>query len=102
MHKRIHRSSDEYQEEYQDDPHSHSLKSMRQSGRERNDTDKHMGAARNSLWIFGTFFECLSSNESCPHEKVPFGGTYYCVWPLKDTSADTYRKPPCSCDEERD
>ena len=61
----------------------------------------HKSSVRNSQWIFGNFYECLSENENCTHGRVPFSGSFYCVWPLKDTSAVSHRTPPCSQDAEK-
>ena len=83
MHKGTHR----IREEYRDDSDSHSFNNKHRVGRERNDAGQLKSFARNSQWVHGNFFECLSSNDSCTHGRVPFGGSFYCTWPLKDTSA---------------
>ncbi|MDD2732437.1 MAG: hypothetical protein PHF56_00735 [Desulfuromonadaceae bacterium] len=101
MHKGTHRSREEYQDD--SDIRSFNLRSFknrRRVDRERDEAEQYKGSARNSQWVFGNFFECFSGNEICPHGRVPFGGSFYCIWPLKDASPYSHRKPPCSWDAE--
>ncbi len=99
MHKRTHRSG---VEEYLDGSHSCSFKSKRRTGRERGNADKQKSTTQNSQWVYGNLFECLSGNENCTHGRLPFGGSFYCAWPLKNSSADFHHKPPCVWDAERE
>ena len=98
MHKGTHRS----REEHQEDSHSRSYKHERRAVRGRDDVSQHKGANRKSQWVFGNLFECLSGKEECAHGRIPFGGSFYCIWPLKDTSADFHHKPPCTWDAEQE
>ncbi len=98
MQKGTHRSREEYREEYQDDSHSRAFKKKRRGGRDSDDSGPHKSTAGYSEWVFGNLFECLSDNEHCAHGRVPFGGSFYCAWPLKNTSADFHIKPPCLWD----
>ena len=87
-------------EEYLDDLHSRSYRNEHRAVCERYGAGHRRSAAGNSQWVFGNLFECHSDSEECAHGRIPFGGIYYCVWPLKDKSADYHHKPPCSWDEE--
>ncbi len=114
MHKGTHRSREEYrveyrdefrdefQDEYQDDSQSHSFKNKHRAGRERNDGSHHKSSVRDSQWLFGNLFECLSDDKNCSHGRVPFGDSFYCTLPLKDTSAGVPRNRPCLWDAEKD
>ena len=98
MHKGTHRS----REEHHEDSHSRSYKHERRAVRGHDDVSQRKGATRKSQWVFGNLFECLSGKEECTHGRIPFGGIDYCVWPLKDTSADFQHKPPCMWNAEQD
>ena len=67
----------------------------------RDNGKQHKSAERNSRRVFGNLFQCLSGNEECTHGRIPFGDSFYCIRPLKETSADVHCKPPCSWDAER-
>ena len=101
MHKGTHRSREKFREEYQDDSRSHPFKNEHHAGRERNDADHRKSSARNSQWRFGNLFECLSDDENCSHGRVPFGDSFYCMLPLKDTSANLHDNRPCVWDAEK-
>ena len=98
MHKGTHRLKGEHQE----DLHSSSYRSEHRVVRERDDAGQHKSVAGHSQWVFGNLFECLSDNEECAHGRIPFGSNFYCIWPLKNTSADFCHKPPCSWDAVQD
>lgn len=97
MHKQTYRATED---EYLEDRYSQSLKQKRRVGRDRGDPDQHQSSDRNSQWVYGNLFECLSGNEHCMYGRIPFGGSFYCAWPLKETSVCVHRKPPCLWDAE--
>ncbi|MDD2734972.1 MAG: hypothetical protein PHF56_13605 [Desulfuromonadaceae bacterium] len=99
MHKHTHRAADD---EYPDDRRFRPVKNKRRSGRDRGDADQRRTSDLNSQWVFGNLFECLTDNEHCIHGRIPFGGSFYCAWPLKEASSSVRRKPPCSSDSEQD
>ena len=96
MHKGTHGS----REEYQDDTPTRAYRNEHQVDSKCDDASYHKSAARKSQWVFGNLFECLSGEEECTHGRIPFGGIDYCIWPLKDTSANFHHKPPCTWDAE--
>jgi hypothetical protein len=94
MHKETYSA---FEEEYINDPLRLPVKNKRRVSRERDGAGQQKSAPRNSQWVYGNLFECLTGNDNCMHGKIPFGGSFYCSWPLKDTSA-VHRKPPCLSD----
>lgn len=95
MHKGVRRNREE---EDLDDSLSRSFKIRRRAGREHDVADHRKNTARNPQWVYGNLFECISGNDNCPHGRIPFGGSFYCAWTLKKTSADLEHSPPCLWD----
>lgn len=64
------------------------------------DAEQSGTSAHKAQWVFGNLYQCHSGNEDCEHGRIPFGGGYYCSWPLMNNSAEVHHKPPCLRDSE--